>query len=88
MRRPIGGKTKLAEGFVYKEHRIHSSRLASGLWLSLIVKLGQKKGMTKDSLTPAVTRVPGEYDSEKEAVRIAKRYIDDGEERPAAEAAN
>ena len=78
----------MIEGFVYKEHRIHSSRLASGLWLSMIVKLGQKKGMTKDSLTPAVTRVPGEYESEEEAIRTAKRYIDDGEERPVVEAAD
>jgi len=44
--------------------------------------------MTKDSLTPAVTRVPGEYDSEEEADRAAKRYIDDEEERPLAEAAD
>jgi len=78
----------LREGFVYKEHRIHSSRLAGGLWLSIIVKLGKKTAMTKDSLTPAVTRVPGEYDSEEEANRAAKRYIDDEEERPSTEAAD
>lgn len=87
-RRRIGGKTKLTQGFVYKEHRIHSSRLASGLWLSMIVKLGRKKAMTKDSLTAAVTRVPGEYDSEEEAIRTAKRYLDDEEERSLAEAAD
>ena len=76
------------DGFVYKEHRIHISRLASGLWLGIIVKLGQKKAMTKNSLTSAVTRVPGEYDAEEEAIRAAKQYIDDEEGRPAAEAAD
>lgn len=78
----------MTEGFVYKGHRIHSTRLASGLWLSMIVKLGEKKVMTKDSLTPAVTRVPGEYDTEEEATRSAKRYIDDDEKRLPAEAAD
>jgi hypothetical protein len=76
------------ESFVYKEHRVHCSRLASGLWLGMIVKLGQKKAMTKNSLTLAVTRVPGEYDSEEEAIRVAKQYIDDEAGRPAAEAAD
>lgn len=33
--------------------------------------------MTKDSLTAAVTRVPGEYGSEAEAVQAVKRYIDE-----------
>ncbi len=75
------------EGLVYKGYRIHGSRLASGLWLSMIVKLGQKKAMTKNSLTPAVTRVPGEYGTEDEAIRSAKHYIDE-EEHPAAEAAD
>ena len=83
-----GGTTNLREGFVYKEQRIHSSRLASGLWLSMIVQLGRKKVMTRDSLTAAVTRVPGEYDSEEEAIQVAKRYIDDEEGRPLAEAAD
>ena len=83
-----GGKTNLTEGLVYKEHRIHSSRLASGLWLSMIVKLGRRKVMTRDSLTAAVTRVPGEYDCEEEAIRVAKRYIDDEEGRPLVEAAD
>ena len=87
-RRAVGGATKLTDGFVYKEHRIHSSRLASGPWLGLIVKLGRKKAMTKDSLTATVTRVPGEYDSEEEAIRTAKRYIDDEEKPPSAEAAD
>lgn len=86
--RQRGGKAKLTEGLVYKEYRIHSSRLASGFWLSIIVKLGRKKVMTKDSLTPAVTRVPGEYDTEEEAVRSAKRYIDEDEKRLPAEAAD
>lgn len=76
------------EGLVYKEHRVHSSRLASGPWLSTIVTLGRKKVMTEDSLTPAVTRVPGEYDTEEAAIQSAKRYIDEEEGRVAVEAAD
>jgi hypothetical protein len=53
--------------------------LPSGRWLSKIVKLGKKKVMTKDSLTAAVTRVPGEYDSEEEAIQAARQCIDDQE---------
>jgi hypothetical protein len=53
--------------------------LPSGNWLSKIVKLGKKRVMTKDSLTAAVTRVPGEYESEAEAIQAAKRCIDDQE---------
>ena len=41
------------------------------------MKLGKKKAMTKDSLTAAVTRVPGEYASEAEALQAAKRYVDE-----------
>jgi hypothetical protein len=55
--------------------------LPSGHWLSKIVKLGKKKAMTKDSLTAAVTRVPGEFDSEEEAIQAAKQWIDDEEGR-------
>ena len=77
----------MIDGLVYKEHRIHSARLASGLWVSIIVKLGAKKVMTRDSLTPAASRVPGEYDSEDEAVGTARRYIDEDEKRLSAEAA-
>ena len=77
----------MIDGLVYKEHRIHSARLASGLWVSIIVKLGAKKVMTRDSLTPAASRGPGEYDSEDEAVRTARRYIDEDEKRLSAEAA-
>jgi hypothetical protein len=86
--RQRGGRAKLTGGLVYKEYRIHSPRLASGLCVSIIVKLGRKKVMTKDALTPAVTRVPGEYDTEEEAVRSAKRYIGEDERRLSAEAAD
>ena len=78
----------MTEGVVYKEHRIHSSRLPSGLWLSMIVKLGRRQVMNRDSLTATVTRVPGEHDSEEEAIQVAKRYIDEAEIRPLAEAAD
>ena len=70
---------------IYKQHRIHTTRLPSGLWLGKIVKLGMKKTVTKDSLTAAVTRVPGEYDSEARAIQSAKYYIDDEAEHPQEE---
>ena len=70
-------RSSLKEGLVYKDYRIHTSRLPSEHWLSKIVKLGEKKGMTKDSLTATVTRIPGEYDSEEEALEAAKRYINE-----------
>lgn len=61
---------------IYKQHRIHVERLQSELWLSMLVRLGERKPMTKDSLTPAVTRVPGEYPSRAEALQAAMHYID------------
>jgi hypothetical protein len=62
---------------IYKEHRVHAARMPnSGLWISTIVKLGQTQTITKDSLNAKVTRVPGEYESEAEALRAAAQYID------------
>jgi hypothetical protein len=60
----------------YKAHRIHVTRLYSRPCVSLIVSIGIRQPMTKDSLTDTVTRVPGEYPSEDEAILAAKRYID------------
>jgi hypothetical protein len=62
---------------VYKGHRIHTSRLFSGIHISMIVRLGKPKPQTKDSLTDTVTRVPGEYATEDEAREAAVRYIDE-----------
>jgi hypothetical protein len=65
------------ESPIYKEHRIHTRLLpASGHWVSTIVKLGQTRALTKNSLTARVTRVRGEYQSEAEALRAAAQYID------------
>jgi hypothetical protein len=61
---------------VYKARRIHTSRLMRGPWVSIVVSIGTRQPMTKDSLTDTVTRVPGEYPSEEEAIQGAKRYID------------
>lgn len=72
----------MKEDPIYKEHRIHTTPLLSGRWISAIVNIGKKKVMTKDSLTQAVTRVPGEYESEEQAIRAAKEYIGDGVEQP------
>jgi hypothetical protein len=61
---------------VYKQHRIHTTRLASGPWISLIVNVGRKTVRTKDALTDTVTRVPGEYALEDQAIQAARAYID------------
>jgi len=72
-------KSSLKEGPIYKGYRIYTSRLPSEHWLSKIVNPGKKKGMTKDSLTAKVTGIPGEYDSEEQAIQAAKRYIDEAD---------
>ncbi len=66
----------LKETTIYKDHRIHTTQLPSGLWLTSIVNVGKRKITTADSLTDAVSRVPGEYRSEREAIQAAERYID------------
>ena len=71
---------KLTEGTIFKEHRIHTTHLSSGLWLTSIVNFGKRKMITTDSLTVAVSRIPGVYPSEQEAIQAAKRYIDQVEE--------
>jgi hypothetical protein len=75
-RRQIGGTSTVKEGLLYKAYRVHVAHFPSGLWLSMIVSVGKRKVINKDSLTPAVTRVPEEYESEAEALEAAKRYID------------
>ncbi len=75
----------MSESPVYKQYRIYASELSTGLWLASIVNTGEQKVTTKDSLTLAVTRIPGEYGSEQEALQAAKEYIDQQTERgPAA----
>ena len=69
------------ENTVYKEHRIHTLHLPSGLWLATIVNLGKRKTTTTNSLTAAVSRIPREYDSEQEAIQAARQYIDQQEEK-------
>lgn len=64
----------------YKQHRIHTKQLPSGLWIASIVNIGKRKLVNTDSLTAAVSRVPGEYDSKQEATEGAKRYIDQREQ--------
>jgi hypothetical protein len=72
-------KSSLKEGPVYKGCRIYTAQLLSQHWLSKIVNLGKKKGMTKDSLTAKVIGIPGEYGSEAEAIQAAQGYIDEAE---------
>jgi Arc/MetJ-type ribon-helix-helix transcriptional regulator len=69
----------ITEASVYKAHRIHITRLYSRPYLSVIVSLGKGTPLTTNSLTATVTRVPGEYPSEAEAIQAAMRYIDEQE---------
>jgi hypothetical protein len=69
----------LKESPVYKNYRIHTKPLLSGLWIASIVNFGKRRVSNTNSLTAAVSRVPGEYDSEQEAIEAAKRYIDQRE---------
>ena len=66
----------MKEDLLYKQHRIHTARLPSNRYISSIVNMGKKKALTEDSLTDAVTRVPGEFESEDFAIQAAKDYID------------
>ena len=66
----------ITEASVYKAHRIHITRLYSRPYVSMIVSLGKGTPLTTNSLTDTVTRVPGEYPSEAEAIQAAMRYID------------
>lgn len=74
-------KSTLKEGPIYRGYRLYTSRLLSEHWLCKIVKLGKGKVTTKDSLTAKVIGIPGEYDSEAEALQAAKRYVDEELER-------
>ena len=73
--------TNLKESTIFKEHRIHTRQLPSGLWITSTVNLGKRKLINSDSLTAAVNRIPGEYNSEQEAIQAAKRYINQKEEQ-------
>ena len=70
----------MKESPVYKEHRIHTKELPSGLWIASIVNFGKRKLVNTDSLTAAVSRVPVEHSSEQEAIEAANRYIDQREQ--------
>ena len=61
----------------YKQYRIHTRRLPSGPWLSMIVNVGKHIVTTKHALTATVTRVPGEYEFEDKAIQAARAYIDE-----------
>ncbi len=74
--RKVGEAAGVKESPIYEQYRIHTAELPSGQWIASIVNIGKRKLITKNSLTMAVTRIPGEYDSEVEAVLAAKDYID------------
>ncbi len=50
-----------------------NSGIMSDLWISMVVRIGPRKLLTKDSLTDTVTRIPREYPSEAEARQVATR---------------
>jgi hypothetical protein len=53
---------------VYRNHRIHTSQLFSGVWVASVVHFG-----ARDS---GVESVRGEYRTHDEAVSAAKRHIE------------
>jgi hypothetical protein len=53
---------------VYRNHRIHTSLLFSGVWVASVVHFG-----ARDS---GVERVRGEYPTHDEAVLAAKQHIE------------
>ena len=69
-------KSTLKEGPLYRGYRIYTAPLFSGHWRCKLVRLGEEPVVTRDSLTPKVIGLPGEFDSEEQAVQAAKRYID------------
>jgi hypothetical protein len=71
-----GDLIELKESRVYKQHRIPTLQLPSGLWLVSIVNSGRREIPTRDSLTSKVTRISREHDSEERAIQAAKDYID------------
>ena len=58
---------------IYKKHRIHTTRLFSGVWVASVVHFGAKGS--------GVETVRGEYQTRDEAVAAAKRHIDKEEEQ-------
>ncbi len=68
--------SKLDEAPVYRGYRIHTSQLFSETFVSMIVRLGGRSPLTTNSLTDTVTRVPGEYENQEQAIRAARAYID------------
>ncbi len=72
----IEESSEVKEAPVYKQHRLHALQLSSALWIVSIVNFGTRKMTNKDSLTGAVTRIPGEHGSEEQAIQAAKEYID------------
>ena len=66
----------MKEDPLYKEHRIHTTELRSGIWRAAVVNVGKRRMTSGDSLTDVVTRIPGEHDTQAQAIQIAKEHID------------
>jgi len=49
----LGGTRPVRESPIYKQHRIHTTRLPSGPWIGLIVNLGRGQSPPR---TPSRTR--------------------------------
>ena len=65
---------------VYKNHRIHTAQLLSGVWVVSVVELG--RGQERGGDAP-VARIRGEYASQGEAVSAAKHCVDQEGTSPA-----
>ena len=71
-----GRSTEVKESPIYKQRRIHTMQLPSGIWRVAVANVGKHKMTSGDSLTEVVMRIPGEHRTEAEAIQAAKEYID------------
>jgi len=61
---------------IYRQHRIHTTRLVSGLWVAAVVRLGASLPPGQGHAGPPVEHLRGEHPSEVEAIAAARDYLD------------
>ena len=61
---------------VYRQHRIHTTRLFSGVWVVAVVHLGTAPPPGRMHAGPPVEHLRGEHPSEAEAIAAARHFID------------
>jgi hypothetical protein len=72
----VQGTMDLQGKGVYRQHRIHTTQLFSGVWVAAVVRLGADPPPGERSAGPSVEHLRGEHSSEGEAIAAARDYID------------